>query len=183
MRPSGRRGEGLCLRVPAYHQNLTAGAVAFGKLETNAEVLAKVSGYMRKRVRIRPHLVAEFEGAEWHIDSVASHVAKGAGAEIVPAAPIELMVNLVLETGGMGRAEPDIPSREREQDPSQRAIETLRPDGAVGPDVNFARGADDASLNDFDGAAQTRLGAALIAHCVARFFSLQGRARSGFVDV
>src|SRR6185503_17793795 len=44
------------------------------------------------------------------------------------------------------------------------AVDALRPDRAVGPDVNFLDPADQAGMNDFDGAAQAGLGAALVAH-------------------
>ena len=40
--------------------------------------------------------VAKVEGAEGHVDGVAGHVAECAGAEVLPAAPVERLVNSIV---------------------------------------------------------------------------------------
>ena len=53
--------------------------------------------------------VAELKRAEGHVDSVAGHVTEGAGAEIAPAAPFEVMVEAVDVRTHLGRPNPGIP--------------------------------------------------------------------------
>ena len=109
--------------------------------------------------------VAEFEGAEGHVDGVAGHVAEGAGAEVVPAAPFEAMIDVLFEGPLHGGSEPEVPVEVfRDGVGASGAFEALGPDGAVGPDVEFEGVAEDAGLDDLDGAAEAFASAALVAH-------------------
>ena len=109
--------------------------------------------------------MTEVERAERHVDGVASHVAECAGAEVLPAAPFEGVVNIFLERARRRATEPDVPrERIRHNVGAFGAAHALRPDGAICPDMDFADVADDAALDDFHRAANAIGGAALVAH-------------------
>ena len=109
--------------------------------------------------------VTEFACSEWHVCGVAGHVAERAGAEILPAAPIERVIDALLVGSVRCRAEPHVPIEVcGDRVFTGGSVDSLGPDRAIAPDVDFANIADDAGLNDFDSAAQAVFGAALVAH-------------------
>src|SRR5262245_48640837 len=93
------------------------------------------------------------------------HVTERAGAEVEPSAPVERMINPFLERARGRRSEPKIPVHiSGHRIFALRPSDSLRPDRAIRPYMNFPRRADQPRLNHFDGAAQSVFGAALIAH-------------------
>src|SRR5690242_15187708 len=93
--------------------------------------------------------------AERHIDRVAGHVAQGAGAEILPATPVEGMIDVLFERPGGSRSEPDVPfHRFRYGVAAIGTVHSLRPDRTIGPDMNFLNISNDPGLNAFHRPAQ-----------------------------
>src|SRR5207247_8165258 len=102
----------------------------------------------------------QFERAEGHVDRVTRHVAERARAEVIPTAPGEIVIDTFLERAKWSRAEPEIPIHIcRHLVFAFGPVQSLRPDRAIRPDVQLAWAADDARLNDLDGAAQPGSGA------------------------
>ncbi len=98
---------------------------------------------------------------------------EGAGAEVIPAAPLERLINVLLEGPLARRPEPHIPVQVgRNRVRALRAVKPLGPDRAIGPDMHFERIADHAGLDDFDRAAQAGSALPWLPIWVARFFSL-----------
>ena len=165
--PSGRSGLSGVARVAVVPPELERRQVsALRELEADARGLGEgLRVNARGQFALDDVGIAELERAERHVDGVAGHVAQGAGAEIIPAAPLERVIDVLLEGPLAGRAEPEIPVQvRRDRVLPARAVQALGPDRAVGPDMQFERFADHARLDDFDGAAQAALGAALVAH-------------------
>src|SRR5882724_12615123 len=90
---------------------------------------------------------AELQGAERHVDGVTGHVAKSAGAEIHPTAPVERMINILLEGPRLRGADPEVPIHPfRNGVRAVRPRATLRPDGPVRPNMDFLRATNQAGL-------------------------------------
>ena len=97
---------------------------------------------------------------------MAAHIAEGTGAEIPPGAPLAGVIRGVERTKRRGAA-PLIPVHALGgilHIGRSVHLEALRPDGAVGPGVNFAHLADEASGDPFGDLTDTFAGVALIAH-------------------
>src|SRR5579862_1033105 len=126
-------------------------------------------GFRIDRLRLGFHRRrgAEPKRAVGQIRGMAGHIAEGAGAEVPPAAPLEVQVGGVV--GALGRrAEPLVPVQVRGHRGGvlgpRGDIRRLRPDGAVGPEVDLLDVADQAGLDDLDRLAQVPAGASLVAH-------------------
>ena len=126
----------------------------------------------------------EVESAERHVEGMAGHVAEGSGAVVIPTAPVEWVVGILGIGARLGMAEPEIPVEFRwDWRGGGRVEDTLWPNGAVGPNMDCGGFADDAGLDEFDGAAESFEGAALVAHLSDEFFFLgEGFEFSGFAD-
>ena len=108
--------------------------------------------------------VAEVQAHVGHVERVAGHVAQRAGAERPPAAPLERVIGRVIGPhfrradelwpvhglGHFGRV--------------GGPVGPLRPDRAVGPDVNFLDLAQRAGLQNRGRFAEVVVGGALVAH-------------------
>src|SRR5438105_2008958 len=95
---------------------------------------------------------------------MAGHVAEGAGAEVPPAAPGEGDVGVVIGSFG-GGAVPEVPvQRLGDFRPILGPIDALRPDWAIGPDVDFTDDADGAGADDLGPGADAAGGRAVVAH-------------------
>src|SRR5213082_3450163 len=78
------------------------------------------------------------------IETVLSHVAEGAGAEVIPAAPDEGKVNVVKRTRGR-RAKPQVPVESgRNWVRLFGPLDSLRPEGPAGPVLHPAHRSDSA---------------------------------------
>ena len=117
--------------------------------------------------------VIEIERAKRHVDGVAGHVAQRAGTEILPATPVERLVDALLilrlartlERPHGSRTNPDVPIQGRGNRVfSHRTLHALRPHRAVRPHMNLVHLADEAVLDRLHGATQAVRGAALVAH-------------------
>src|ERR1043166_8001234 len=145
--------------------------------------------------------VTELERAERHVCGVTRHITKRTGAEILPPAPVPRMIDAVATTTTTSargrvagprslvwtlrcRAEPKVPvERIGNGIFAGGPVHALRPDGPVSPDIDLANRADDASLNDFNGASQPIFGAALVAHLRCDFvFFCQPAQQSRFIN-
>src|SRR5207247_6540794 len=116
--------------------------------------------------------------SEGHVNDMTGHIAHGAGAKILPASPRERMINATASTsstfvvrcrriffvGPHGRGtNPKIPIESRRNRVfALGPINPLRPDRTIAPNVQFERLADQAGLNDFDGATETAGCASLV---------------------
>ncbi len=108
--------------------------------------------------------VTELERAERHVGGVAGHIAQGAGAVIVPAAPVEGEITIAIFTLS-GRTQPEIPIHAgRDFSLRQRVFDTLRPNRTIGPYMDLFHLADDTALDTLHGTAQTVFRRALVAH-------------------
>lgn len=102
------------------------------------------------------------------------HISEGACAEIEVAAPIEGVIGTLFVRPLRCRTKPAIPvERLGNRIGALGALNALRPDGPVGPHMQFEGLANDTSLDDFDGAAQAVARAALVAH-LRGYFGLFG---------
>src|SRR6266542_3242797 len=109
--------------------------------------------------------VTQTERAERHVDGVTSHVAEGAGAKILPSAPFESVISVLFVGTQRRGSKPQVPTEAGgHRIFAGRAVDALRPDRAVAPDMQLLGFADDARLDDFDGAPEAIPGAALVAH-------------------
>ena len=69
---------------------------ALGKVEANFGTDGiRFLVHPAERHRFNFRRVVEIQGAKRHVDRVACHVAQRAGAEILPAAPVERLVNSI----------------------------------------------------------------------------------------
>ncbi len=169
LRPQRSEGVNGVAVIPEHFERRQA--FTFGELEADAGSLGESFRIKaRGKFKLDDAGIAELERAERHVDGVARHVAERAGAEVEPAAPFEIVIHILLERAFRRRPEPQIPIERAGDDVrAGRAIQPLRPDGAIGPDVEFARLANDAGVDHLDGAAQTVFGAALVAHLRGQF--------------
>ena len=70
--------------------------LAFGKVEANFGTDGiRFLVHLPERHRFHDRWVFEIQGTKRHVDRVACHVAQRAGAEILPAAPVERLVNSI----------------------------------------------------------------------------------------
>ena len=147
-----------------------------GELELDDRPLGIALLVVARRFGLDRDRVAQIEGHERHVDRVAGHVAQGAGAEIPEAAPGERMIAVAerpLWRGPSHRSQCRFagPASGR---PGRSAA--LRPDRAIGPDVNFLHRADRAGPNERGRLAQAAVGRALVAHLRGRL-SFRGPPR------
>src|ERR1700691_3165633 len=72
------------------------GCLPLGELKANlGPDWIRLLVHLAERHRFNFRRIAKVQGAEWHIDGVARHVAERAGAEILPAAPVKWIVNSI----------------------------------------------------------------------------------------
>jgi hypothetical protein len=113
------------------------------------------------------------------VEFVTRHVADGAGAEIVIAAPVERQVSGIELAHGRD-TEPEIPVERRRYDGHELGViggvDALWPDGAVGPAVHLTHLAEHAGVVPLLEQARALAGVALVAHLRRELF-LAGDAR------
>src|SRR4029079_15467851 len=115
---------------------------------------------------------------------VTGHVTQGAGAEVPPAAPGEGAIGGVIGTLRRG-SEPQVPGDVGwDGGCVGGALTALRPDGAVGPDVDFLDVSDDATLDPLHLGGAAFGGVTLVAH-LGHDLGLAGLGDhlAGFADV
>ena len=90
---------------------------------------------------------------------------------------LEVVINTLLIRANFCGSKPDIPiDRVRNRIFTLWAVQALRPDRAIGPNVQFSRRSDDSRLDHFHGAAKSLFRASLIAHLSGEIFFLCQRA-------
>ena len=156
--------------VPVHRER--GAAVELGKLELDLRPLRVAVAVVPGALGLDRDRVAQVEGHERHVAGVAGHVAQRAGAEVPPAAPGERMIAVAVRPLRR-RAEPDVPVERRRAPASIGGPAlALRPDRAIGPDVDFLDRADLAGAES--GAAALRIGSKAVPWlpiCVATPFS------------
>ena len=184
--------------------------------ELEADLAALRIAFLRAALGLRLDggRVTEVQRTEREVAGMARHVAERARAEVVPAAPSERVIDRALAVvalalrggGGLGAlapfrlerplrrdAEPEVPVEIRRYRVLARGPhDTLWPDRAVRPDVDFLDRADDAGLQHLDAAAQLIGGTALVAHLrhdagglrqLAQAAGLPDRVRQRLLDI
>src|SRR4051812_29410457 len=94
---------------------------------------------------------------------MARHVSERAGAEVPPAAPGERMVVVAIGTL-FGRPKPEVPIQARGYRLLRRALDALRPDRPVGPDVHLFDGPECAGADTVGISAHAVASRALVTH-------------------
>ena len=119
---------------------------------------------------------AELQGHVGRAQNVAGHIAECAASEIVKTAPVAGQIEfsaerrfVIVAAAGVGPlfgdAEPEIPIESRGNRLRRRNHgDALRPDGAIGPGVDFGDVADLAGPNHFGRLARAFVRIALVAH-------------------
>ncbi len=107
--------------------------------------------------------ISQIERHERHVHGVASHIAERTSAEIPPAAPIEGMITFSKRTI-RDRTQIQIPMHLLGRRFGFRPSDALRPDGAIGPDVNFFHRAKHAGANHGRRATQIAVRRVLVSH-------------------
>ena len=116
--------------------------------------------------------VEQLERHAGDVDRVAGHVAEGAGAEVQPAAPGERLVARVVRPV-MGGAEELVPVDVvgDADGVSSGPADALRPDRAIGPDVDLLDRPEDAGPDQLDAARKPFSAVPWLPIWVASFFS------------
>ena len=111
--------------------------------------------------------VAKLQSHERHVSSMASHITKGAGAEIPPATPSKRMITRSIRAH-LGRPDEFIPMNMFRAFMgtgwSGGNFRSLWPNRPVGPNMNFFNLTDNACTNDFYCFAETVFSGTLITH-------------------